>query len=495
MYRSRLAFALAMAALAAILLPSTLPAQITFERTYGGTGNDWGWSVQQTRDSGYIITGSTTSIGAGRLDVYLVKTSAYGETLWTRAYGGAYNEFGRSVQQTTDSGYVITGYTGSFGAGASDVYLIKTDQDGDTLWTRTYGGPDYEDGHSVQQTADGGYIIAGHTNSFGAGFDDVYLIRTNASGDTLWTRTFGGDTDDYGYSVQQTADSGYVIAGSTTRRGADNFDVYLIRTNARGDTLWTKTYGGEYHDGGYSVLQTAENGFVIVGYTASSGAGSDDVFLINTDAQGDTLWTRTFGGGFDDGSHSLQQTPDNGYIIAGTTSSFGAGTDDVYLVKTDARGNALWTRTFGGTDRDIGSSVQHSADGGFVVAGRTYSFGEGSADFYLIKTDSLGNVAVAEPKTSATRAPALSLSCEPNPFSGTTTIRFSHLASRFSPLSLRIFDAQGRAVRSFSSLLSPPSSLVWDGCDDMGQMLPSGAYFLRLDTGSQHATARIVLQR
>jgi len=220
---------------------SIVSAQTSWWRTYGGTNQDWGYSVQQTADGGYIVAGATKSYGAGNEAVYLIKTNASGDTLWTRTYGGASADCGYSVQQTSDGGYIITGYTYSFGAGAPDsanVYLIKTDTSGDTLWTRTYSGTGNDYGRSVQQTADGGYIIAGYTHYFGMGPPDstnVYLIKTDASGDTLWTKTYGGTSPDFGYSVQQTADGGYVIAGYTASFGAGDDDVYLIKTDSLGN--------------------------------------------------------------------------------------------------------------------------------------------------------------------------------------------------------------------------------------------------------------------
>ncbi len=178
--------------LSATCLASSASAQSSWWRTYGGTHSDRGYCVQQTTDGGYIIAGSTYSFGPGTPDscnVYLIKTDASGDTLWTRAYGGAGCDEGYSVQQTTDGGYIIAGYTNSFGAGNGDIYLVKTDASGDTLWTRTFGGPDRDEGASIQQTADGGYVVAGRTYSFGAGDADVYLVKTNAQGDTSWTRT------------------------------------------------------------------------------------------------------------------------------------------------------------------------------------------------------------------------------------------------------------------------------------------------------------------
>ena len=369
--------------LSAICLTSIAFAQSNWERTYGGTRIDNGSSVLQTVDGGYMIAGSTESFGAGDSDVYIIKTNALGDTLWTRTYGGPRADAGSSIQQTADGGYIIAGRTTSFGAGDSDVYVIRTNALGDTLWTRTYGGPGPDMGYSVQQTTDGCYIVAGSTGSFGAGNDDVYLIKINAQGDTLWTRTYGGARTDQGTGVQQTTDGGYIITGFTVSFGAGKEDVYLIKTDAQGDTLWTRTFGGPDNELGITVEQTADGGYFITGWTS----WPFDVYLIKTNAQGDTLWTRTYGGsGFDVGCAGLHTT-DGGYIIAGWTDSYGAGGQDVYLLKTNAQGDTLWTRTYGGQGDDMGVAVRQTADGGYIITGYTYSFGAGGSDVYLIKTD------------------------------------------------------------------------------------------------------------
>ncbi|HKR06276.1 MAG TPA: hypothetical protein VJY62_16690, partial [Bacteroidia bacterium] len=219
-------------------------AQITFQKTYGGGLNhDWGASVQQTTDGGYVIVGLTLSLGAGNTDIFLIKTDTYGDLLWTKTFGGTGIDEGKSVQQTTDRGYIITGITNSFSAAYYDVYLIKTDANGDILWTRTFGGIGDDYGYSVQQTTDGGYIIAGYTRSFGSGYLDVYLIKTDINGDSLWTKTFGGAGDDLGLCVQQTSDGGYIITGNTFGSfGAGLNDFYLVKADSIGNLLWTKTY-------------------------------------------------------------------------------------------------------------------------------------------------------------------------------------------------------------------------------------------------------------
>ena len=362
-----------------------------FQNTFGGDSLDMGYSVQQTNDGGYVLTGSTNSYGNGDSDVYLIKTDGNGDSLWTRTFGGENQDYCNSVQQTTDGGYIITGRTESYGAGNKDVYLIKTDGNGDSLWTKTFGGTSFDNGISVQQTNDGGYIILGGTESYGAGNRDIYLIKTDGNGDSLWTKTFGGTSQDFGNSVQQTNDGGYIVTGVTESYGAGNKDAYLIKTDASGDSLWTKTFGGSKFDLGNSVQQTNDGGYIVTGRTASFGAGSLDVYLIKTDGNGDSLWTKTFGGSSFDLGFSVQQTTDGGYIIIGGTDSYGNGDRDFYLIKTDVNGDLIWTKTFGGIFRDVGSSVQQTTDGGYIITGYTSS-GNGDRDLLLIKADGNGNI-------------------------------------------------------------------------------------------------------
>ena len=316
-------------------------------RIYGGDDGEEGSSVQQTADGGFIIAGTTHSFGADSDDVYLIQTDSNGDTLWTRTYGGYYKDWGNSVKQTNDSGFIITGMTQNIDSVYGDVFLIRTDSNGDTLWTKTYGGEDSDQGHSVQQTSDGGFIIVGNTWHLGTDAYNVYLVRTNLSGDTLWTRSYGGNDDDFGYSVQQTTDSGFIIVGSTSSFGAGGRDVYLIKINSKGDSLWTKTYGDTENDQGYSVMQTIDGGFIITGSTSSFSARITNVYLIKTDSNGDTLWTKIYRSNYMGEGCSVQQLSDGGFIIAGVSESFGLGSYGVYIIRTNSEGDTIWTNTYG----------------------------------------------------------------------------------------------------------------------------------------------------
>ena len=494
MRRARCDTAFVVAALVAVLLPAySHSSPITFQRTYGGPADDLCFSAAQTADGGYVLAGVTESFGAGGFDCYVVKMNSYGDTMWTRTFGGPHFDGGWSVVQTADSGYVVTGYTCSVDT-LGDAWLIKIDANGDTVWSRTYGDMQGSSGMSVQQTHDGGYVITGRTSFFGPGGPDVLLIRTDSIGDTLWTRTYGGAGDDEGNSVQQTTDGGYIIAANTSSFGAGSQVAWLIKTDSMGDTMWTRTLGDDSSEYAASAQQTTDGGYIVAGWTWPYSS-SPQFYLIKTDAAGDTLWTKTIGkAGSWLEAMSAEQIADGGYIIVGDcqASDTIATFPSVLLVRTDASGDTLWTRTFGGADVDEGYSVHQTADGGYIIGGQTYSFGAGMSDFYLIKTDENGNLAVTESKSSPSRKPVLSLTSEPNPFRSSTVLHLTTGPLVHSATYLRIYDAQGRLVRTLAA--SRNSCIVWDGRDDIGQRLPSGPYFVRCDAGGKRATARIVLE-
>lgn len=360
-----------------------------FTKTFGGINIDIGHSVEQTTDGGFIITGYTRSFGtmSGR-NVWLIKTDALGNMQWERTFGGNNDDEGHSVKQTTDGGYIIAGFTNSFGAGLKDFYLIKTDSLGNLQWERTFGGTNDDEAYAVLQTTDYGYVAAGVTSSFSSGGRDVFLVKTNDSGNFMWQKNLGGLSSDGAWDIQHTSDGAFVIAGWTFSQGPCFLgNAWLVKTDALGNEQWNKVFGGTDAERAYSVQQTSDGGYIFTGYTGSFGAGLYDMLLIKTDNLGNQQWMKTLGGSGRDYGHSVQQTMDGGFIVTGYTLSFGAGGDDVYLVKTDPDGNLQWFKTYGGSSSDVGYSVFETIDGGYVITGHTLSYGAGVHDVWLIRVD------------------------------------------------------------------------------------------------------------
>jgi len=349
-------------------------------RTIGGLQDDQGQSVKVTPDGGYVVAGFTHSIGAGENDYYLLRVGVGGDLLWDTTYGFVRNEQAYGIAVTGDGGYAICGFTNSIGSGIEDVYLVRTDADGDTIFTRTYGGTTGDAGYGIADLTNSGFAICGIRGS------DIYMIRTDTIGDTLWTRTFGGSGNDFGNSLARTADGGFVICGATNSFGSGLSDVYLLKVDGSGNLLWSKTFGGTKNDWGASVVPDLDDGFIVCGYTESFGHGAFDCYLIKTDADGDTVWTRTFGGGGNEAGYSVIVLPDGSIAVAGFTDSWGHGALDLYLLKVGSDGSQTWSAVYGGPADDVAYSLAPTADGGFIAVGYTKSFGFGSADLYILKT-------------------------------------------------------------------------------------------------------------
>ena len=313
------------------------------------------------------------------------------ELLWKRTFGGPKEDLASSIIRATDGGYVTVGYTRSFGTDASDVYLIEISEQGNVEWERTFGGSEDASGISVCRTIDGGYVVVGNIRRHTPPRPhvDVYLIKVNAKGDLEWERTFGGTLDENGHAVIQTADGGYMVVGwkETSENGPS--DVYLIKTDSHGNLEWEKTFGGFYDKKGYSVSQTSDGGYVICGATRLAGTDSANAFLLKVDVQGTLQWERTFEGHNNAVALSVFQTADGGYVMVGSTGS--PSDTDVYLVKTDPEGDLEWEKVYGGPGMDMGAAVLQTSDGGYLVAGSTNSFGAGGYDVYLVKIDPQGN--------------------------------------------------------------------------------------------------------
>jgi len=479
----------------ALFMSLSIFAQISFQRTYGGPAFDMAFSARQPSDIDYILAGIVDFLGEGSGDVWLIKTDSLGDTLWTRVYGGSGVDNAKCVHQTLDGGYIMAGETGSYGAGSYDVWLIKTDSMGDSVWTRTYGGSDGDGGYCVQQTPDGGYIICGHTSSYGAGGSDLYLIRTDSMGLVLWDTTCGGGGEERGYWVQQTLDGGYIIVGKTSSFACDLQDLWLVKSDSVGNTLWTKTYDRGGKEGGRCIQLTFDGGYIVAGYTVPSGDSVYNIWLLKMDSSGDTLWTRTYLNNLPisgPGAVSVQQTWDGGYIIAGSVDPLGPDSADVYLIKTDSLGYVVWERSYGDSGVDCGFSVQQTSDSGYVVAGMySGAFDMSSGDVYLIKTDTQGIVTGVKEQDTFDLPKNFSLSQNyPNPFNPVTEIRYT--LPRDSYVKLEVYNIVGQKVTSLvdGKQKAGYKTVWWDA-----GYLSSGIYFYRLQAGDFVQTKKMVLLR
>jgi hypothetical protein len=387
----------------------------TFAKSIGGSSRDEASSIIQSSDGGYVVAGVTESFGAGGRDFYVVKLDSSGNVLWTKTIGGSSLDIANSIIQSSDGGYVVAGRTWSFGAGHSDMFVVKLDSSGNVQWTKTIGGSSWDYANSIIQSSDGGYVIAGGTGSFGAGYDDIYVVKLDSSGNVMWTKTIGGSNYDVAYSIIQSSDGGYIVAGYTGSFGAGYADIYVVKLDSSGNVLWTKTIGGSSRDEASSIIQSSDGGYVVAGWTSSFGAGGYDFYVVKLDSSGNVLWTKTIGGSDNDFAYSIIQSSDGGYVVAGRTESFGAGYVDIYVVKLDSSGNVLWTKTIGGSSWDEASSIIQSSDGGYVVAGWTSRYG----GIYVVKTDSNGNACFSQNITN------YSVSSNVGSFSSPSTVAIS----------------------------------------------------------------------
>ena len=349
--------------------------------TFGGRYADGAWCLQETKDGGNILVGNSASRGEGS-DLLLIRTDKSGKCIWSRIWGGSGEDVGYFVQETGDGGFIVTGSTKSFTMGEELLWLVKTDGNGNLSWDKTFGGfvsSSGDGGWSVNETDDGGYITAGYTQSLGSGRKDLWLLKTDAIGSKIWDKTFGGREDDVGMSVLQSRDGGYIVAGRTASFGKGGDDIWLLKTDSQGEELWNRTFGGKQDDASFQVVEL-KDGYAVVGRT-ESGSDKNKIILIKVDPNGQKLWEKIYRGS---SASSLQSTKDGGYIIAGRIDNKKTGRDAL-IIKTDSTGRIEWSMTLGGSCDDIGTFAIQSKDGSYTLAGITSSYGQGREDVWLVK--------------------------------------------------------------------------------------------------------------
>ncbi|MHC3128479.1 MAG: hypothetical protein IBV52_00160 [Candidatus Bathyarchaeota archaeon] len=329
------------------------------------------------------------------LGISTVSASSSSSTTWDKLYGGALDDEAAAIVQTGDGGYAIAGTTYSFGAGSADFWLVKVDSSGNMQWNQTYGGPEADCAYSIVQTGDGGYAIAGQTYSFGAGNSDFWLVKVDSSGSIRWNRTYGQTTADLATSLIQTSGGGYVLAGYSTDSNASK-DLWFVKTDSSGNMQWNRTYGGSGSDYANSVVQTSDGGYALAGTTSSfSDDGQADFWLVKTDSNGNVEWNKTYTKQKTDSAKSVIQTSDGGYTLAGRTTRAIVDTPDVWVINVDSGGNMEWDVTWAPTEPAITNSLIQTSDGGYAVTGWTSSlkgFPGLSSYMFLVTIDADGNM-------------------------------------------------------------------------------------------------------
>jgi hypothetical protein len=473
-------------ALMIVSLANAQPPDTLWTRTFGGPRLERFHDVKCTPDGGYIAVGETWSLPGHDVDWYVVKTDSLGHLQWSQTFGGPYDDRAQAMVLTNDGGYVIAGHISGDTSRYEDGALVRLNAQGDSVWGHLYGGYSSDVIWAMGSTTDGGYVLGGFTGTYGSGGWDFWMLKTDSLGDSLWSHTFGGRIDEQGFAVQQTSDGGYAIGGSTASFSAGAYDMWLVKTNAQGDSLWSRTYGGGSFDEVRAMQQTMDSGFILVGYTGSFGQGWENAWLVKTDSLGNMEWNRAYGNVEQTYAMCVRQLGDGGYIVGGA-NSYGTGNIPNWLLRTNALGDSLWGCIWGSGRGDGIDALAVTPEGGYILAGHWDWDIQGitSGDACLIKT-------ARDPLGAADRPRVLprqySLSAFPNPFNSQAIITYS-TPSR-THLVLNVYDLLGRDV-----------STLQQGWADAGshtvrfnaESLPSGIYFCHLNAGAQSLTRKLIL--
>jgi len=412
-------------------------------RFYGGSSYDIGYSVCESHDFNYLVTGYTSSFGNAQ-DVYFLKLNTDGDSVWTRKWGGYAFDGAHHVIETADSGYLLIGYTESYGAGGKDLYLLKSDQTGNLQWYKTYGGSLQDCGYYIHDNNDGTFLLLGYRDGPSGWYKgDIWILKIDSAGDTIWTKSYGGTNEEWAMSMVPAENGNFIISGVSNSFGSGGKDSWILKIDSLGDTLWTKTFGGSAEDVGYDIVKTYDDNFIIGGYINGSGQWTPgDLWIFKISTNGDSLWSKIYAAEAEETAFEMYETQDSGLIIGG---SRGCNNGDMWLLRTDMSGDTLWTKNYGGVNEDQTIDLAMTSDGGYILTGYTSSFGNGYHDVYVVKT---------APDTSSTGVEEVPYGdIESVEFSITNDIFSDYFAVNYylnisSEVKLSLFDITGRNLRT-----------------------------------------------
>ena len=505
--------------------------QIEWQKCLGGSNSDNAYAIRQTIDGGYIIAGLSWSNDGdisgnhGNLDYWIIKLDAEGNLEWQKCLGGSGPDAATCIQQTTDGGFIIGGKSSSTDGdvsgnhGFDDYWIVKIDSAGNLIWQKCFGGSNNDYAYSIQQTIDGGYIVAGLSNSEDGDVSgwhegyywndatyDYWIVKLNTDGDLVWQKCLGGTATDMAFSIKQTTDGGYIVAGLSNSEDGDvsgwhgSFDYWIAKLDSAGNLLWQKCLGGSDDDEAPSVIQINDGGYIVAGSTSSTDGdvggnhGLYDYWIVKLDLDGSLVWQKCLGGTKVDQADAIQQTIDGGFIVVGITFSNNSdfsgnhGDGDYGIVKLDSNGNLMWQKCIGGSEYDVAKDIQETTDGGFIVAGYSssidgdvsgnhlnyyyYNYYYGyldtvpTQDYWIVKLSPDIATVISSPPTT-------SISLHPNPVQNLLTITLTMQASN---VTIRVYDLQGRRVFLPTSDLRLATSSIQLNTSS----LPDGFYTLQI---------------
>ncbi|WP_456366177.1 CGP-CTERM sorting domain-containing protein [Thermococcus sp.] len=343
-----------------------------------------------------IIVGNTFGFGAGGSDFWVLRLNGNGDIIWQKTFGGSDDDYANAVAIAPNGDIIVAGDTSSFGNGGWDTLVIRLDGRGNVKWEKTYGGEDNEYTNAVAIAPNGDIITAGSTSSFGAGNADIWVMRLSPSGDVKWQMTYGGPKDDEAYGVALTPGGNIVVSGYTESFGAGDWDAGILRLSGNGDVIWQKTYGGKKSDEANAVAIAGNGDIIVAGDTSSFGAGDSDVWVLQLDGGGNVKWAKAYGGKKDDYANAVALTPNGDMIVAGSTYSFGVGGKDLWVLKLDSDGNVEWEKTYGEKHDDTANGVTVAPNGDILIAGGTYKITSG-AEAWVIRLGENGGSKIEHP--------------------------------------------------------------------------------------------------
>jgi hypothetical protein len=447
---------------------------IEWRRTYTTIrGNNEGWMVQETRDGGLIIVGQNGGYNGYDTDIYLIKTDSQGDTLWTRDYDSGSEDYGRAIRQTLDGGYAIGGYSWYSGT-TYDIYLLKIDSLGNVIRRSVYHYPNYQDARSLESTPDGGFILAGSIDSLTN--SDVFIIRTDSIGDTVWTRRYGGIYNDKAWSIKNTHDGGFIVAGWSNLHGepGGNSQIYVLKLNGAGDSLWTRLYGTAYNDEGRSILELPDHRFIVAGKYGAPSSAHSILFWLNEN--GDSLWSSIYNTNYE--ANSIASTFNGGFIFCGFNYS-SSGIYSEFVRKTDSLGNSLWG--ISGEDSTYAHYIIQTSDSGYVFVG------------YSSDSISLTKISPERPTSIHNEVEPLPKKLDlcqnyPNPFNASTLL--SYRLDKAGSVNLAIYNLMGQRVAILADGLQGAGEhqITWNSADNS-----SGIYFARLVVAKNTKCIKLVV--